>query len=63
MAEATSPTSTACNQMQPGSVREKDRGRRPRRSEEMRSITAIEQQPNGKIKDDEGKCDELDEPI
>jgi hypothetical protein len=31
--------------------------------EEMRSITAIEQQPNGKIKDDERKCDELDEPI
>jgi hypothetical protein len=29
----------------------------------MRSITAIEQQPNGKIKDDERKCDELDEAV
>ena len=31
--------------------------------EEMRPITAVEQQPNGKTNDDERECDELDEPV
>jgi hypothetical protein len=31
--------------------------------EEVRPIAAIEQQPTGKINDDERKCDELDEPV
>lgn len=32
MADATSPTETACNQMEPAFVRGKDRGRNPSRS-------------------------------